>query len=98
MTKTTKTLLALALGGTVAGLVFASGLIDVQEFSALYIALPLGAVFFGLFLISRMLEREAQLFDQEHAGSAAAPSPAGEASECCAGRRPQHALATAGGH
>ena len=95
MTKITKTLLFLAVAGTVTGLLFVSGLVDVKDASALYVALPLGAVFFGLFLISRMLEKEAALHDQEYAAStAAAHSLGSKTPERCAGRPSQQALAT----
>jgi hypothetical protein len=64
MSRTTKTLLALAITGLASGLFFVSGLIDVK-LPALYVALPAGAIFFGLFLISRMLEKEVSAFDKE---------------------------------
>jgi len=40
---------------------------------ALYAILPVGAVFFGLFLIAKMLEQETQAFDlqQRHRAGAA---------------------------
>jgi hypothetical protein len=31
-----------------------------------YTVLPLGAVFFGLFLIAKVLEKETQVYDEEH--------------------------------
>jgi hypothetical protein len=58
MSKPTKTLLILAGIGFGTGFVFVTGLVNVGELAALYITLPFGAVFFGLFLISKMLERE----------------------------------------
>jgi hypothetical protein len=64
MTTTTK-LLGVSLAGIVAGLLFVTGIVNVQAVVAFYIALPLGAVFFGLFLISKMLEREVGLYDAE---------------------------------
>jgi len=66
MTKMTKTLLVLSAVNLVAGLIFATNLIDVHEASALYVALPAGAIFFGLFLISRLLEKEVAVYDEEH--------------------------------
>ena len=65
MGKTTKILLALSLAGFGAGLVFVTDLIKAQESSWLYVALPTGAICFGLFLISKLLEKETALFDQE---------------------------------
>src|SRR5215831_13651256 len=66
MTKMTKTLLVLAAVNLVAGLIFAANLIDVHNASVLYITLPAGAIFFGLFLISRLLEKEIAFYDEEH--------------------------------
>jgi hypothetical protein len=67
MTKTTKNLLILSIVCLALGLVFVTGIINVQNVVALYVALPAGAIFFGLFLIFRMLEKEALLYDEEHA-------------------------------
>jgi hypothetical protein len=66
MGKLTKFLLALALAGLGSGFVFVSGLVKVDQVPALYVTLPAGAIFFGLFLISLMLEKESARFDQEH--------------------------------
>jgi hypothetical protein len=62
MSRLTKSLLALAVGGFVVGLVSAisPGIPVVWN-----VALPLGAVFFGLFLIARMLQSEMVRFDAE---------------------------------
>jgi len=57
MTLLTKSLLVLALVGFAVG--FATNFLW-------RIGLPLGAVCFGLFLISKILERESALYDQEH--------------------------------
>jgi TRAP-type C4-dicarboxylate transport system permease small subunit len=65
MTKTTKTLLILAAVNLVAGLAFATDLLDVHDSAVFYVALPLGAIFLGLFLISRMLEKETARYDAE---------------------------------
>ena len=56
MTKTTKILLAISLTGFVFG---ATGILW-------GFGMPVGAIFFGLFLISKLLEKEAALFDEEH--------------------------------
>jgi hypothetical protein len=66
MTKTTKILLGLSVVGIGSGLVFVSGLINVQANVAYYVSLPAGAILFGLFLISVLLEKETALFDAEH--------------------------------
>jgi hypothetical protein len=57
MTKLTKTLLAISLTGFVTG------------FTGLLwgIGTPIGAIFFGLGLISRILEKEVALYDHEQA-------------------------------
>ena len=57
MTLLTKILLAAALAGLAVG--FATNFLW-------KIGLPLGAVCLGLFLISKILERESALYDQEH--------------------------------
>src|SRR5476651_2277908 len=66
MTILSKTLLAVSVMGFTAG-----GIIDFGGFSvipAVTVALPLGAVFFGLFIISLMMEKEMAKFDEEEAG------------------------------
>jgi hypothetical protein len=83
MTKLSKTLLAVSLTGFVAG-----GIIDFGGFKvnpAVTVALPLGAVFFGLSLISYMMEKEMAKFDEETAekhqlaeGKTAGSAPAGK--------------------
>jgi hypothetical protein len=65
MNKTTKTLLILSMAGLVVGMAFVTGLLTVGNLVALYVVLPLGTVFFGLFLISLMLEKETALFDND---------------------------------
>jgi len=65
MEKTTKVLLALAITGIVAGLAFVTGIINVRAMVALYVALPFGAIAFGLFLIAKLLEKEVAVFDNE---------------------------------
>ena len=58
MTRMTKGLLALSILGIGLGIVFVTGLINVERQVAFYVTLPFGAVFLGLFLISKMLEHE----------------------------------------
>jgi hypothetical protein len=67
MSKTTKTLLTLSLVGLVSGLIFVTGIVNVENAVAWYITLPMGAIFFGLFLISKLLEKEVALHDAEQA-------------------------------
>lgn len=65
MAKTTKALLTISIASLVVGLAFVTGIVNVQNTVALYVVLPLGAVFFGLFLVFRIFENEALLYDQE---------------------------------
>jgi len=63
MTTLSKTLLAVSVTGFAAG-----GVIDFGGFSViphLTVALPLGAVFFGLFMIAFMMQKEMAKFDEE---------------------------------
>jgi archaellum biogenesis protein FlaJ (TadC family) len=66
MTKMTKTLLVLAIVCLVVGLMLNSGLINVGGNDVLYLVLPLGATFFGLFLIAKVLSKESERYDEEH--------------------------------
>jgi hypothetical protein len=72
MSKLSKTLLAATGIGLITGLVFSTDLINVQNMPFCFVALPLGAIFAGLFLISRMLENEIALYDEEHKSHPAA--------------------------
>jgi hypothetical protein len=65
MIKTTKVLLLLALAGLVSGLLFVSGGLNSGGVVALHVLLPMGAVFFGLFLLCKVLEKETALHDEE---------------------------------
>jgi hypothetical protein len=76
MTTTTKTLLLLALAGLGSGLALNSGLVDATNASDLFVFLPLGAVFFGLFLLSKLLEKETAAFDREREAALAAADAA----------------------
>lgn len=55
MTRTTKILLAISLTA------FVSGFADILW----GLGRPVGAIFFGLFMISKLLEKETALYDQE---------------------------------
>ena len=65
MTKITRRLLVISIVCLAAGLAFVTGIIDVRNAVALYVALPAGAILFGLFLIFKMLEKETLLYDEE---------------------------------
>lgn len=76
MTKTTKTLLAISLIG------FLTGCTDILW----GFGKPIGAIFFGLFLISKMLEKEIALYDEEELSRRAladrnSPRPASPATQ-----------------
>jgi hypothetical protein len=65
MTTLTTTFLAVSvIGFTIGSMVDFSHLTNDPEWT---VAMPLGAVFFGLFLISLMLQREMAAFDREEA-------------------------------
>ena len=66
MTTLPKICLAVSAAGFAAG-----GLIDFGGFNvipAVTVLLPLGAVFFGMFMIALMMEKEMAKFDEETAG------------------------------
>jgi len=61
----TKFLLVLTIMGFALGLLFVTDVIKVGDAVGWYMTLPAGAIFFGLFLITLMLEKEVAAFDQE---------------------------------
>jgi hypothetical protein len=65
MTTLSKTLLAVSVTGLVAGSVIDFGGFNLNP--AWMVALPFGAIFYGLFLISFILEKEVAQFDEEEA-------------------------------
>jgi hypothetical protein len=80
MTTSSKTLLAVSVTGLVAGSIIDFGRFNLNP--AWTVALPFGAIAYGLFLISFMLEKEVAKFDADEAkelqlikGSHAAPAP-----------------------
>ena len=73
MNKTTKVLLVLAIVSFIVGFAFNSGLVNAGENDALYAVFPMGAVFAGLFLLSKMLEKETARYDEEHHGEEGSP-------------------------
>jgi TRAP-type C4-dicarboxylate transport system permease small subunit len=76
MTTTTKTFLILGIAGLVPGVAINSGLVDGTNASALYIVLPIGAVFLGMFLLSKVLEKETAAYDREQQAALAAADAA----------------------
>jgi len=51
---------------------FAIGFSNARPTTFFYLGLPLGAVFFGLFLITQMLEKESALLDEQSRATAPA--------------------------
>ena len=76
-----KKLLVLSIVCIVVGLAFVTNIINVQNTVALYVALPLGAIFLGLYLVFQSFEKEMALYDQEQQ-SHAAYSAAKKDSKC----------------
>ena len=68
MKKFTKLLLVLTIVNFVLGLLVSIGVIHVGDTANLYLLLPVGAVFFGLFMIWHMLEKESAAYDAEQRG------------------------------
>ena len=66
MSRLTKIMLALVIGNAVASVLFLTGLVDVSSFPGLYVVFPLTATFYGLFLISRIFQKDMARFDAEH--------------------------------
>jgi hypothetical protein len=65
MSRLTKTMLALLIINSVASGLFLTGVVDISgvpEFDMVY---PLAALFYGLFLISLMMQKEVARFDKE---------------------------------
>ncbi|HEV2437479.1 MAG TPA: hypothetical protein VG077_15920 [Verrucomicrobiae bacterium] len=75
MSRLTKMLLALTMINFVPGVLFVSGLVGVGRFPGLYATFPVGATLYGLFLISRMLEKEIAAFDAEQRAHEDHPTP-----------------------
>ena len=66
MKRTTKALLIACIVSLVAGLLVSADLIKIPNAVAgVYVLLPAGAVLFGLFLISKALEKEMTRYDEE---------------------------------
>ena len=62
---TTKAFLGIAVTTLILGFVLNAGWLGPLPWDALYTILPVGAVFFGLFLIAKGLEKESQAYDLE---------------------------------
>lgn len=67
MRKQSKILLTAAAVFIAAGLIISNSLVRDPKFAPLYAVLPLGAILFGLFLTSRLLDHESARYDEETA-------------------------------
>src|SRR3954470_14580488 len=65
MTKPTKTLFILATTCLALGVILITGIIPVHDAASLFVVLPVGAILFGIFLISLVLEKETALYDRQ---------------------------------
>ncbi len=66
MSKTAKVLLGVAIGCLIVGGVINIGWVNPGKLDALYVLLPVGAVFLGLFLIVLILQRESMAHQEDH--------------------------------
>jgi len=58
-------MLALLIINSVASALFLTGIVDVRPVPGLYVAFPLAAIFYGVFLICLVLDKEVARFDAE---------------------------------
>lgn len=65
MSRPTKIMLGLTIINLIASALFLSGIVNISGFPGLYIVFPLAAVFYGMFLICRMIEKDVAEFDAE---------------------------------
>ncbi|MEY2466106.1 MAG: hypothetical protein QOD03_627 [Verrucomicrobiota bacterium] len=79
MSKLSKLLLAGSVIGLMTGLLFSTNLVMVRN-PLFFLALPLGAVLAGLFIISLLLHKETALYNEEHESHAANFTPE---HKCC---------------
>lgn len=73
-------LMILAIVCISGGLLIAAGIIPTRNLHALNVVLPLGAIFFGFFLLSRWLEAESDRFVVEQESTMHATDASGEQS------------------
>jgi len=65
MSRLTKIMLGIMIINSAASALFLTGLVDVNSAPGFYVVFPLAAIFFGLFLISRVFGNETAAFDAE---------------------------------
>ena len=66
MSRLTKFMLWLLVINVIASALFLTGIVNVSLLPGLYVVFPLAAIFYGMFLICRMLEKDVAQFDAEH--------------------------------
>ena len=65
MSTITKALLFLAIANLLAGFAFVTDLVSARGIADLYVTLPAGAIFSGLFMICRVLDKETARYNAE---------------------------------
>jgi len=65
MSRLTKFMLALLVINSVASALFLTGTVNISAAPGLYVVFPLAAIFYGMVLICRMLEKDATEFDAD---------------------------------
>lgn len=74
MSGLTKTMLGLTIASAIASVLVLSGIVNVSDVPGFYVVFPLAAVFYGMFLICWILQKEVAESDAEqrkHRGHAA---------------------------
>ena len=75
MSRLTKFTLVSLIISALAAALFLTGIVDVSAVPGLYVALPLAAIFYGLFVICRALDKEVAAFDAEQRAHQAHVAP-----------------------
>jgi hypothetical protein len=65
MSRLTKIMLTSLIINIVASVLFLSGVVNISAVPGLYVTFPLAAIFYGMFLICRMLQKDVAQFDTE---------------------------------
>jgi hypothetical protein len=69
MSRLTKIMFGLMMVNGVASALFLTGVVDVSSVPGFYVVFPLTTVFYGMFLICRMLQKDVAAFDAEQRAS-----------------------------
>ncbi len=65
MSRLTKTMFGLMVVNAIISVLILAGIIDTSNIPALDVVFPLAAIFYGMFLICRMLQKDVAEFDAE---------------------------------